>query len=181
MSKLRWTVGVALAAPLLFGACSHHDADDADGKVQVAGAKFTARDSNRVLGPGDVQIASTDSAVELAIVGDTVIGGLGAKVLNKVRSATDTGAVKGDGFGANIEKMVKQNVADALGHQMLVPVSSIRDVTYQDGTLHFTSSSGSNMHVFESSRNNGRDHTTFSEADAKRFIAAFNARKGGMY
>lgn len=171
-------MGVALAAPFLFGACRHHDSGDAI-KSDVVGAKFAARDSARVLGPGDVQIVSTDSAVELAIVGDTVIGGLGTKVLDKVRGETDTSAVKGNGFGANIEKMVKQNVADALSHQMLVPVSSIRDVTYEDGTLHFTSNSGSNMHVFESSSNGSHNHTTFDEADAKRFIAAFDARKRG--
>jgi hypothetical protein len=103
-------------------------------------------------------------------------------VLNKVRSETDTAAVQGNGLGANIEKMVKQNVADALSHQMLVPISSIRSVTYENGTLHFTSSSGASMHVFENSSKGDRDHTTFNEADARRFIAAFDARKkGGVY
>ena len=181
MSKFPRSLGVACVAPLLFLGCGHRDASDAN-KGDVPGAKFEARDSARLLGPGDVQIVSTDSAVELAIVGDTVIGGLGTKVLNKVRAETDTTAVKGNGLGANIEKMVKQNVADALAHQMLVPISSIREVTYEHGTLHFTSTSGSNMRVFESSSNGGRDHTTFNEADARRFIAAFDARKkGGMY
>jgi hypothetical protein len=181
VSKFRRRVGVALAAPLLFAACGHHDADDGNAVGQMEGAKFAARDSSRVLGPGDVQIVSTDSAVELAIVGDTVIGGLGTKVLNKVRSETDTADVKGNSFGANIEKMVKQNVASALSHQMLVPVTSIGSVTYEDGTLHFTSVNGSNMHVFESSSNKGSDHTTFTEADARRFIAAFDARKKGKF
>ncbi|HEY4215508.1 MAG TPA: hypothetical protein VGM67_00135 [Gemmatimonadaceae bacterium] len=176
MSNFRRRVGVALAAPLLFGACGHHDADRASTN-DVQGVKLAARDSARVLGPGDVQIVSSDSAVELAIVGDTVIGGLGTKVLDKVRGETDTNKVKGNDFGANIEKMVKQNVADALSHQMLVPVSSIREVTYSDGTLHFRNNNGSEMHVFESSSKGGHDHTTFDEADAQRFIAAFDARK----
>ena len=179
MSTFRRSVGVALAAPLLFAGCGHRDADDSKAVERVAGATFAARDSGRVLGPGDVEIVSTDSALELAIVGDTVIGGLGTKVLNKVRSETDTTDVKGNSFGANIEKMVKQNVADALSHQMLVPVASIGSVTYENGTLRFTSASGANMRVFESSSKGERDQTTFSEPDARRFIAAFDARKKG--
>lgn len=180
MSKFRRSLGVALAAPVILVACGHSDrsSDSAAGGVAVGDVKFAARDSSRILGPGDVQIASTDSAVEVGIFGDTIVGGLGRKVLDRVQSETDTTAVKGNGLGASIEKLVKKNVADALSHQLLFPISQISDVRYEDGSLQFYGNNGSKMHVLENS-NGKNNHSTFTEADAARFIAAFKARKAG--
>jgi hypothetical protein len=166
-----------VAVPLILAACSSHDSNDGTQKTSITDAKFVARDSTRVLGPGDVQIASTDSAVELGIFGDTMVAGLGRKVLDKVRNETDTAAVQGSGLGANLEKFVKQNVANALNHQMLFPVAEISDVQYSDGSLQFYGSGGAKMHVFENKSDDKGNHSTFSEPDAQRFIAAFKARK----
>ena len=164
---------IVMTLSFLFG-CSHRDRDNSSG---IADAKFSARDTTRILRPGDVQIASTDSAVELAIVGDTIVAGLGRKVLDEVRVKTDTADVAADGFAASIEKAVKSSVASALSHQLLFPVADVSDVKSEDGKLVFYARNGSRMHMFEGSSRGKRTHQTFSDADAQRFIAAFKARK----
>lgn len=171
----RRRAGVILLTPLLLAACRHRDRDDSS--VAGANAKFAARDSTRVLHPGDVQIASKDSAVELAIFGDTIVAGLGKKVLDKVRGETDTASVGGTGLAASIEKSVKSSVASALSHQLLFPVADVSDVKDEGGRLVFYAKNGSKMHLFESSSRGRENNQTFSEADAQRFIAAFKARK----
>jgi hypothetical protein len=177
MSKVRSLLSVAIViAPLVLAACGG-DHEVALSKGDSADhVKFAGRDTNRVIGPNDVQIQSADSAVELAIVGDTVIVGLGQKVIAKVREKTDT-TNAGDGFAGGIEKMVKNTVADALSHQVLMPVAEISDVKYEDGGLRFYGKNGSKMHVFENSRKNKDGTTAFSESDAQRFISVFKERK----
>jgi hypothetical protein len=167
---------LALAAPLCLAACRGRS--DRDATRANAGVTFHARDSLRTLGPGDVQIASADNGIEIALVGDSVVTGFGPKVLDEINAKTDTFAVTGNGFGASIEKMVKSSVAGALSHQLLFPVKSISDVRYTDGRLEFYNADGSRMHLFENSKSNGKDTTmTFRREDADRFIAAFHARK----
>jgi hypothetical protein len=175
MPFVRRLAGVTLLTPFVIAACRHRDR--ADASAGAADAKFVARDSTRVLGPGDVQIASTDSAVEVGIIGDTIVTGLGKKVLDKVRAETDTGQVTGNGFAANLEKTIKSSVASALGHQLLIPVSDVSEVKDEDGKLVFYAKNGSKMHLLESSDHGTTKRQTFSDADAQRFIAAFKARK----
>ena len=177
MPAILRVLGVAVAVSLTLSACSGDASDHELQKTSARDARFVARDSNRVPGPGDVQIVSTDSAVELGIFGDTVVAGLGRKVLDKVRNETDTAVVKGSGFGADLEKFVKKNVADALSHQVLFPIAEISDVRYADGSLQFYGNGGAKMHVFESSSKERSNTSTFTEPDAQRFIAAFKARK----
>jgi hypothetical protein len=173
----RRRAGVILVIPLLLAACRHRDRDRDGSSVAGANAKFEARDTARVLHAGDVQIASTDSAVELAIFGDTIVAGLGKKVLDKVRGETDTASVTGTGLAASIEKSVKSSVASALSHQLLFPLADVSDVKDEGGRLVFYAKNGSKMHLFESSSRGKENNQTFSEADAQRFIAAFKARK----
>jgi hypothetical protein len=177
VSKVRQILSVAaLIAPLVLAACGDHDVE----VRKSAGAdnvKFVGRDSNRVIGPNDIQISSADTAVELAIVGDTIVAGLGKTVRDKVSQKTDTNAVSGNGFAAGIEKMVKSSVANAMNHEVLIPVSEISDVRYEDGGLRFYGKDGGKMHVFENSHNGKEGTSAFNEADAQRFIAVFKARK----
>ena len=171
----RCLAGTILASSLV-ASCGRHDVEVSSMGV-AATAKFASRDSTRTLGPGDVRIASTDSAVEVAIVGDTIVAGLGKKVLDEVRSKTDTAVVAGDGFAASIEKAVKSSVATALSHEMLLPVIDVSDVRSENGKLVFYARNGSKMHMFESSSRNRSGRQTFSDGDAQRFISAFRARK----
>jgi hypothetical protein len=169
----RHVLAIATVSSLLTAACF---GDRSSGRTRDV--RFSSRDSTRTLGPGDVQIASIDSTIELAIIGDTVFTGLGKKVLDEVRQKTDTAAVAGNGFAAGIEKMVKSTVANALGSQLLIPVSSIEDVRYNDGRLQMIGRDGGRMRFFENSRSNGRRVSdSFNPDDAERFIKAFRARK----
>jgi hypothetical protein len=165
-----------LLMSLITAACGR-DRPRASGARDV---KFSARDSTRILGAGDIQIASVDTTLELALVGDTVIAGLGSKVLNEIRDKTDTTRATGNDLGSKIESMVKSTVADALSHQILIPVSAIQDVQYTNGSLQFFGRNGSKMRLFDSSRQGGRRVSeTFTADDAQRFIDAFVARKAG--
>lgn len=175
MSVVRRVFGVIVLTPCFLAACRHRDRDKSSA---VADARFSARDSTRTLRPGDVQIASTDSAVELAIIGDTIVAGLGKRVLDEVRDNTDTADVMGNGFAASIEKAVKSSVASALSHQLLFPVADVSDVQSEDGKLVFYAKDSSTMRMFGRSNRGKENRQTFSDADAQRFIAAFRARKG---
>ena len=103
---------IFVAAVLLTAACRHKDDDASDVPVHLSRGADT---SHYVMQPGDIRIASVDSGVDLALLGDTISGGLSAKTLAKVKHETDTGAVKGSGLGAEIERMVKGSVQSALG------------------------------------------------------------------
>src|SRR3954464_5717031 len=64
---------------------------------------------------GGVRIVSVDSGVDLALVGDSISGGLSQQTLAKARQAIDTSGAKSSGFGASIERMVKSSVSSAIG------------------------------------------------------------------
>lgn len=167
------TVAALVAASLFLIACGDHD-------VQVNGAKmehasFAKRDSVRQLGPGDIRIATTDSAVEIALIGDSLVAGLGASTRNKIKTATDTNAINGSGIGASFEKMIKSTVASALDHELQIPISEISNVEYEDGHLVFYDKKGGRMNLLNY-RGSGHDEShdsRFSETDAKNFIATF--------
>lgn len=187
MRKLLVLLVVVILLPILFLRGVHRvnkaavrppPADTVSVEAQGVDMRFRARDTTRRLGPGDVRITSVDRNIELALIGDSVVTGLGPKVLEEIRVNTDSASVHGNGLGASIERMVKNTVAGALSHQLLVPVHSISDVRYQDGRLSFYKSDGSRMHLYENTKDSGRDTSMmFTTADANRFIDAFHARK----
>ena len=170
---------IALCAAIAVGAAgcgSGHDVRVNGAKVEDA--QLVKRDSSRALGPGDIRIASTDSAVEVAIVGDSLVAGLGARVRDKVTANLDTMKVSGTGLGANIEKMVKGAVATALDHEIEFPLEQISDVQAEGGHLVFFDKDGKQMNMFKSKNNGSDDTKSFRPEDAQAFVAAFKARKG---
>jgi hypothetical protein len=177
-------IAIAALLPLLLVGCGKEDEKEkaVQPEASVSAAKFSARDSTRKLGAGDVQIVSADSAVELAIIGDSIIGGLGKKVLDKVRQDTDTAKTTEKGFGAAIANAVKSSVASALSHQIIFPVAEVQDVRYENGSIQMYGNGGGKLHIFENSTGDKskNEKTAFTEADAQRFIAAFHARKAAM-
>lgn len=175
-STRRFTAVVALAATALFFVACDGDPDVKGGEKSGPDAKLVTRDA-RPLGPGDVSIMTEDRAIELALVGDSIVTGLGPAVLDKIRDKTDTGAVAGNGFGAGIEKMVKSTVATAMSKQLQYPLSGLQDVRYENGRLEFFSKDGSKMKIFEGSRDNGKPIAeSFDAKDAQRFVDAVHAR-----
>jgi len=171
-------IGAIVAVPLVIAAC-----DRGSTRVRVSSgrdrsdATFAERDTNRVLGPGDIRVMNSDSSVEIAVIGDSIVTGFGPRLIAEIQKSTDTNSA-GNGFGAGIEKMVKNAVASALNREIKYAITDVKDVRYEDGKLQFYWKDGSRMKILESTHSNDKPISeTFSVADAQRFIAAFHARK----
>ncbi len=167
---------VAGAFALVLAACK----DTHTVRIDANNATLARRDTSQGLGPGDLRIATTDSALELALVGDSLVAGFGASTRAQIRKATDTSSVSGSGLGASIERIVKSSVAGALDHEMHVPLSDISDVRYEDGLLVFYDRNGKRTHYFERDRHERADskESRFSESDANAFITDFKSKTG---
>ena len=127
--------------------------------------------------PGDVRIVSTDNGIDLALLGDTISSGLSEHALSKAKEGTDTAAVKGSGFGASIEKMVKSQVQTAIGTRVAFPLSAVRDIRSENGTIVFDGDPNPG-NLFKGTKVNGKPLLeSFSAADAQRFVDAVRARK----
>jgi hypothetical protein len=178
MRFARVCIAGLIAAPLVIAAC-----DRSSTRVRVnsgrdhSDATIAARDENRKLGPGDVRVMNTDSSVEIAVIGDSIITGFGPRVIAEIQKSTDT-STAGNGFGAGIEKIVKGAVASALNKEIKYAIADVQDVRFEDGKLQFFWKDGSRMKILESGHSNDKPISeTFRVADAQRFIAAFHARK----
>jgi hypothetical protein len=182
-SVARRCTAALLVLSAIAAACKDTDADvrTSSGGRDRSDPTIAKRDTNRTLGPGDVRIMNTDSSIELAVIGDSIVTGLGPKVIAEVAKNTDTSQVKGDGFSANIEKMVKSTVANAMNHDLRYAVADVQRVQFTDGKIEFYWKDGSRMKLFENAKRNNKPLSeTFSEADAKQFIAAFDAKKAAL-
>src|SRR3954467_13326610 len=160
-----------LATSLAITACHSSDRNE----VRVRNAGIVRRDTTRVLGAGDIRIVSVDSSIELTLAGDSVMTGLAGKALAKLNAETDTGAVAGKGFSANIEKMIKSTVQSALSKQLTFPVAAVSDVRFTGGTLEMIDESGKRIATFGGKSSSTTQEGKFSEADSQAFIAAFRA------
>lgn len=166
---------IVVATVVLTVACSHKEDDRPEVPVKLSRSTDTSRYEMQ---PGDIRIASVDSGVDLALIGDTISGGLSAKTLAKVRRETDTAAVKGSGLGPEIERMVKGTVQSALGTRINIPLSAVKDVRY-DGTKIVFEWNGKPPKTFGNVKTDKKDVLeSFSADDAQRFVAAVRARKG---
>lgn len=182
MTRVR--LASALAALLAAVACGRHDNPnpnpdvDANPAATGQGEKLARSDSALVLGPGDVQIANEDSSVDMAVVGQKIVVKLSDKTMAKVRQETDTSQVQGSGLGASIEKMVKRTVASTLGQQVEYPLSEVKDARYENGTI-VIDVNGKEPRLLANTKVGGKKlMESFRPEDAKRFVAAVNAKKG---
>lgn len=173
MGRARRLLAVAIATPFVVGAC-HGDRQKDD--ASMPDAKMVARDTTRRLGPGDIRIVTESGNIELALIGDSIVTGLGPELLDKVRDKTDTNN-SGNGIGSGIAKMVKSTVADAMSQQLLYPLASIKDVRYENGKLQFYYKDGTNLKIFDNSHDGGKPVSeSFRPEDAQRFVDAVHAR-----
>lgn len=137
----------------------------------------TRRDSALTLGPGDVKITNEDSSVDMAVVGQKIVVRLSDKTMNKVRRETDTSAVKDSGFGGSIERFVKKTVQSTLGQQFEYPMSDVRDARYENGTI-VLDVNGREPRLLANTKVGGKKLLeSFRPEDARRFVAAVNAKK----
>ena len=180
-SVARRFTAVVLVASAITVACEDAEVRTSSDRRDRSDATFAKRDTNRTLGPGDVRIMNADSSIELAVIRDSIVTGFGSRVMAEIAKGTDTSQIKGDGFGANIQKMVKSTVASALNHEMRYSVRDVERVQYTGGKIEMYWKDGSRMKLFENMKQSGKPVSeTFSEADAEQFIAAFDAKKAAL-
>ena len=162
---------MVLAAGAVLTAC-RRDADRAPENVRLAG-----RDSALTLGAGDVAIVNTDSSVEMAVVGQSIVVRLSDKTMNRIRQETDTAAVRDSGIGGSIERLVKSTVRSALNRQVTYPVSQVNDARYENGEIKLIVD-GRQPALFTNTKVGGRRlMESFRPEDAERFVTAVNTRK----
>jgi hypothetical protein len=127
-----------------------------------------------------VRIESADGGVDLALLRDSISGGLSQKSLATARHSIDTAAVKSTGLGASIEKLVKSSVSTAIGTRAVVPLSAVKDVRYEGGKLQFEWN-GKPATLFENAKVNDKPVLeSFRPEDAQRFVDVVRARKRAL-
>jgi hypothetical protein len=171
---------VALLAASFVAACSGRSRDEARSDTAVTHVTMTNRPPSAEAVPlaaGDVRIVTADSGIDIALIGDTITSGLSEYAIAKVRQETDTAAVKGTGFGADIEKMVKGTVQKAVNTRVGFPISDVREVRY-DGRAIVFEWAGKPPKMYGTAKVNGKPLLeSFAPEDAKRFAEAVMARK----
>lgn len=160
-----------LGFALVTTACARDKGTDG---VKVSFGNDSARTTE--LGEGDVQITSTDGAVIMAVVGDTVRIQLSDSLRQQTAREIEAGSAKDGGLGAAITRGVSGVVSSAMGFVVRVPVENVTNLRYENGHLRFDTRGG-NVKVNTTSSGNSSDKAEFSEDDARRFIEAVEARQ----
>jgi len=178
-STLRhWLTGGLVLSTFALAACG----GDSGSRVSLRGDS-TAMEP---LADGDVRITSTDGALMLAVIGDSVVIQMSDSVRQAVRSDIQSEAANAGRLGAMIGNAVGAAVNAALGITIRVPAENITNLRYENGNLRFDVDGGPNVKVESSDGNSGNDSLNtisngknnggaFSEADAMRFIEAVQA------
>lgn len=191
MSHARVILSVVLVAlaPAAFVACGGGDKDASESQSFEVGSGSegvrvsTGANDSLSLADADVRITSTDGAITLAVLHDSVVMQLGDSVRAKVKQEMDSSmrsANKDGGVGAALAKVVGSAVSAAvnttMGIRIHAPASSVTDLTYENGRLHFKVK-GDNVKISASGEGNSEEGALFAEADARRFIEAVEKAK----
>ena len=171
---MRYSTCLLVLAMGAIMACRHQDADSKD-PITVSRPSATAP-ADSPLAAGDIRITSVDGGVDLALIGDSISGGLSQSALAKVRRETDTSAVHGSDFEASIEKIVKGTVQSALRTRVSFPLSAVRDVRYDGVRLVFDWSGAAQPGFGHVNVDNKDVLQSFTPDDAQRFVIAVRAR-----
>jgi hypothetical protein len=137
-----------------------------------------AAPSPAALGPGDIQIVSIDTSVELVLQGNRILAGLAPHKVAEIRAELNKETNRDTGFGGSIAKMVKNTVANNLIEMHITyPVSDIGNIRYERGQIIMEGKNGERIRLFENSKTNGRNLSElFRPEDAERFVAAVRSR-----
>lgn len=133
-----------------------------------------------MLGPGDIQIVSTDGSVDLILQGDKIMGGLSPATVQQVKDKMAKSSGKDtSGLGGMIAGIVKSTVAEAIGAHVTYPLSEVTELRFDDGRLVLkTRSGGGKERSFDDIKVDDRkEPARFSREDGERFVAAVQARK----
>ncbi len=167
------TLGVVLSTVTVAG-CG------GDRGVRISLASDSA--ATEPLADGDLRITSTDGALILAVIGDSVVIQMSDSVRQAVRSDIQNEAADAGRLGAMIGNAVGAAVNAALGIAIRVPAENVTNLRYENGNLRFDVDGGPNVKI----KSSGGDSTNtvsngkgnggrFSEADATEFIDAVRA------
>jgi len=170
-----------LAVPARAVSAQDHDHDRRGPRVSVSTGSDD--DSPGRIGPrrhprdARTAIATRDGMVALLLTRDAVAMQLTDRGLRDIGRDMDEDLEEEEGFLAGIiQAAVRSSVTTMLKRSVEYPVSEIRDVSYRDGRLVFTSEDGER--VFDSVTVNDTDvMTSFSDADARAFAREFRRLK----
>lgn len=135
------------------------------------------------LAPGDMQLYSRDSSVNLILQGDNVLAGLSPKTIARIRGELDASARTDDttGLGGSIAQFVKKTVADKIGTHVVYPIAEIRDIRYDGGEIVIVRTNGGETRLFDNVKVNKEPVSqSFPPEDAQRFVEAVRARKRAL-
>jgi hypothetical protein len=160
--------------PLLLAACSFGGARDA--------ISFETDDTARAvtLGEGDVAVTSTDGAVQLMLVGDTVRMQLSDSLRASVKAGVDSSLDADAGaIGGAIGGAVGKLVGGAMGFVVRLPVHEVENVRYEEGQIRFESHGTSKFTMGGPGNEDGdgKNGAKFSPEDGERFVEAVKARQ----
>jgi hypothetical protein len=134
------------------------------------------------LAPDDVRIKSIDGVLVLSLIGDTVFMQLSDSLRNKVAADIRNDASKDEdksGIAALVTKSVAGVVQSAMGFTVRTAARDVRNLRYEDGHIRFDIANGDGTRDAKVRLNtNDGDKSTFTEADARKFIDAVKAKAG---
>ena len=153
-------------------------------KVPTQGPVSVQREAPTVeaLGPGDLQILSTDGGIDLILKGDKIMAGLSPATVAKVRDEmAKSSAGDSSGLGGMIAGMVKSSVASAIGTHITYPVAEVKSLMFDGQQLVLVTKADKTHRLFGDAKTEGRkEPATFRKEDAERFIDAVMARKAEL-
>jgi len=166
----RFAAGAALVLAAPSWACFGGDRDDF--------ARMPSDTIPLVLGAGDLLITTTDSTMQLGLVGDTVLMQFSDRMRQKLRTDLDTTHLRSSNrLGAAIERMVKRKVGAMLGRRLVRPLAEIDSVSLDGNRIVFAYRDRGGFN-FDSMKNDRRPTLeSFSPEDARRFVDAVRERK----
>ncbi len=121
-------------------------------------------------------IRTTDGAMNLGLVHDTVFMGLTDSVLAIARNdmARDTEETK-NAFARTLERFVKKSVTSALQTRLTYPLTDLDSATYKDGIIKFAYRNRRRMAFEDVSQSGRKALQSFSPADAQQFVTTLNS------
>lgn len=133
------------------------------------------------LGPGDLQILTTDGSVDVTLSGNKISAGLSTKMQEQMRAEMAKEVSKEtSGLGAVIAGAVTSGVASMVGIHVSWDLANVKEVRFKDGPTLIDKDGDTHGLSEDSKTDKTSDKARFSTADAERFIAAVNKRKAEL-
>ncbi len=161
------TVATEIALLLLTAACQKSDRPGSDRSSSGGAPARLSGDS--------LVIRTTDGAIKLGLVHDTIFMGLTDSVLAVAQQDMARDTETKSAIAGTIERLVKKSVSSALRTRLKYPLADIDSAHYSDGAIKFAYRDRRTM-AFEDVKQNGHKALqSFTPDDAQKFVAAVNS------